>query len=116
MAPVPGTEPEPKEEACVECGMSDGEMLESLFEEDDSEVSDPAEPVEPETPVTEIKKTIIARKQIEESIVDKLIREMEKVYGPVEFFLTVMAMDMLAPEYGKHTLKEYFTNLNNTNA
>ena len=38
-----------------------------------------------------------------------------KVYGPVEFFLTVMAMDMLAPEYGKHTLKEYFTNLNNTN-
>ena len=39
-----------------------------------------------------------------------------KVYGPVEFFLTVMAMDMLAPEYGKHTLKEYFTNLNNTNA
>ena len=39
-----------------------------------------------------------------------------KVYGPVEFFLTVMAMDMLAPEYGKHTLKEYFTNLKNTNA
>lgn len=39
-----------------------------------------------------------------------------KVYGPVEFFLTVMAMDMLAPEYGKHTLKEYFTNLNNANA
>ncbi|MCU7926841.1 MAG: SDR family oxidoreductase [Candidatus Thiodiazotropha sp. (ex Dulcina madagascariensis)] len=38
-----------------------------------------------------------------------------KVYGPVEFFLTVMAMDMLAPEYGKHTLKEYFTNLNNAN-
>jgi uncharacterized protein YbjT (DUF2867 family) len=39
-----------------------------------------------------------------------------KVYGPVEFFLTVMAMDMLAPEYGKHTLKEHFTNLNNANA
>ena len=39
-----------------------------------------------------------------------------KVYGPVEFFLTVMAMDMLAPEYGKHTLKEYFTNLNSANA
>lgn len=34
-----------------------------------------------------------------------------KVYGPVEFFMTVMAMDMLAPEFGKHTLKEYFTNL-----
>jgi len=38
-----------------------------------------------------------------------------KVYGPVEFFMTVMAMDMLSPEYGKHTLKEYFTNLNNPN-
>ena len=35
---------------------------------------------------------------------------------PVEFFMTVMAMDMLAPEYGKHTLQEYFTNLNNANA
>lgn len=34
-----------------------------------------------------------------------------KVYGPVEFFMTVMAMDMLAPENGKHTLKEYFTSL-----
>jgi uncharacterized protein YbjT (DUF2867 family) len=39
-----------------------------------------------------------------------------KVYGPVEFFMTVMAMDMLAPEFGKHTLKEYFTILNNPNA
>jgi uncharacterized protein YbjT (DUF2867 family) len=39
-----------------------------------------------------------------------------KVYGPVEFFLTVMAMDMLAPEYGKHTLKEHFTTLNNANS
>jgi uncharacterized protein YbjT (DUF2867 family) len=39
-----------------------------------------------------------------------------KVYGPIEFFLTVMAIDMLAPEYGKHTLKEYFTNLNDINA
>jgi len=39
-----------------------------------------------------------------------------KVYGPVEFFLTVMAIDMLAPEYGKRTLKEYFANLNDMNA
>jgi uncharacterized protein YbjT (DUF2867 family) len=39
-----------------------------------------------------------------------------KVYGPVEFLMTVMAMDMLAPEYGKHTLKEYFTYLNSANA
>ena len=34
-----------------------------------------------------------------------------KFYGPIEFFLTVMAMDMVAPEYGRHTLREYFTNL-----
>ncbi|WP_419175255.1 SDR family oxidoreductase [Desulfosediminicola sp.] len=36
-----------------------------------------------------------------------------KSYGPVEFFMTVMAIDMLAPEYGKRTLKEYFLKLNN---
>ena len=34
-----------------------------------------------------------------------------KVYGPIEFFMTVMAIDMVAPEFGKHTLKEHFTNL-----
>lgn len=37
-----------------------------------------------------------------------------KIYGPIEFFMTVMAIDMLAPEYGQHTLKEYFTTLNNS--
>ena len=31
-----------------------------------------------------------------------------KTYGPIEFFMTVMAIDMLAPEYGKYTLKAYF--------
>ncbi len=35
-----------------------------------------------------------------------------KIYGPIEFFLTVMAMNMVAPEYGQHTLKEYFESLN----
>jgi len=47
----------------------------------------------------------------------KLVRLLtgSKVYGPIEFFMTVMAMDMLAPEFGKHTLKEYFTDLNNLN-
>ncbi len=35
-----------------------------------------------------------------------------KVYGPIEFFMTVMAMNMVAPEYGKHTLEEYFSELN----
>ena len=34
-----------------------------------------------------------------------------KTYGPIEFFLTVMAMDMRAPEYGHHTLKDYFLTL-----
>ncbi len=37
------------------------------------------------------------------------------IHGPIEFFMTVMAMDMLAPEYGKHTLTEFFTSLNNAN-
>lgn len=36
-----------------------------------------------------------------------------KVYGPIEFFITVMSMDMVAPECGKHTLKAYFTELKN---
>ncbi len=34
-----------------------------------------------------------------------------KVYGPIEFFMTVMATDMIAPEYGKQTLKAYFSKL-----
>ncbi len=34
-----------------------------------------------------------------------------RVYGPIEFFLTVIAMDMIAPEYGQYTLKEFFTHL-----
>jgi uncharacterized protein YbjT (DUF2867 family) len=34
-----------------------------------------------------------------------------KIYGPIEFFLTVMAIEMIAPQYGKHTLKEYYKKL-----
>jgi uncharacterized protein YbjT (DUF2867 family) len=34
-----------------------------------------------------------------------------KTYGPVEFFMTVMAIDMVAPEYGKYKLKEHFAKL-----
>ncbi len=33
------------------------------------------------------------------------------VYGPMEFFLTVMAMDMVAPGSGQHTLYTYFKSL-----
>ena len=29
-------------------------------------------------------------------------------YGPMEFFFTVLAMDMVAPLYGSHTLKDHF--------
>jgi uncharacterized protein YbjT (DUF2867 family) len=29
-------------------------------------------------------------------------------YGPLEFFMTVLAMDMVAPTYGKHHLKDFF--------
>lgn len=36
-----------------------------------------------------------------------------KTYGPIEFFMNVMAMEMVAPKYGKHTLKDFYTNLNN---
>ena len=31
-----------------------------------------------------------------------------KFYGPVEFFLTVTAIDMIAPEYGTHRLRDHF--------
>lgn len=32
-----------------------------------------------------------------------------KTYGPMEFFFTVLAMDMVAPKYGNHTLSDYYT-------
>lgn len=32
----------------------------------------------------------------------------QKTYGPIEFFLTVMSMDMVGQQYGKKTLKEHF--------
>jgi len=31
-----------------------------------------------------------------------------KFYGPIEFFMTVLALDMIAPTHGKHHLKEFF--------
>ncbi len=48
----------------------------------------------------------------------KLVRifTSSKIYGPIEFFLTVMAIDMIAPEYGKHTIKEYFNDLRDKSA
>jgi uncharacterized protein YbjT (DUF2867 family) len=43
-------------------------------------------------------------------IVLKLIRWFsgQKTYGPIEFFMTVMTMDMIAPPYGKWLLFDYF--------
>lgn len=35
----------------------------------------------------------------------------QKTYGPIEFFMTVMVMDMVAPEYGHHRLSDYFIDL-----
>lgn len=34
-----------------------------------------------------------------------------KVYGPIEFFMTVTAIDMIAPNHGSHHLKENFDQL-----
>jgi uncharacterized protein YbjT (DUF2867 family) len=34
-----------------------------------------------------------------------------KNFGPMEFFMNVMAIDMVAPEYGQHTLKNHFNEL-----
>ena len=36
-----------------------------------------------------------------------------KNFGPVEFFMNVMAIEMVAPEHGNHTLKHYFSELRN---
>ncbi|MEL7046184.1 MAG: SDR family oxidoreductase [Pseudomonadota bacterium] len=36
-----------------------------------------------------------------------------KTYGPIEFFLTVMGMDMLAPRHGSRTIAAYFADLQN---
>jgi uncharacterized protein YbjT (DUF2867 family) len=32
----------------------------------------------------------------------------EKTYGPLEFFMTVLATDMIAPIYGEHHLRDFF--------
>lgn len=34
-------------------------------------------------------------------------------FGPIEFFMNVMAIEMTAPEYGVHTLTNYFNSLDN---
>ncbi len=44
----------------------------------------------------------------------KLVRTFtnSKFYGPIEFFMTVTAIDMIAPEYGTHHLRDHFETLN----
>ncbi len=34
-----------------------------------------------------------------------------RTYGPIEFFMTVMATEMVAPEFGLHTLKAFYQEL-----
>jgi hypothetical protein len=36
-----------------------------------------------------------------------------KKYGPMEFFFTVLSMDMVAPKYGNHSLEAYFNQIAN---
>jgi len=45
-----------------------------------------------------------------ESVLIRIIRLLtnQRVYGPIEFFLTVMTMDMVAPKYGRHKLADYY--------
>lgn len=49
----------------------------------------------------------------------KLVLKISKLFlsklafGPVEFFMTVMAEEMIAPKYGNHTLSQYFNDLSN---
>ena len=45
------------------------------------------------------------------SITLKLVRcfSGQKTYGPIEFFMTVMAMDMVAPTYGKYHLRDFYS-------
>ena len=38
-----------------------------------------------------------------------------KIYGPVEFFMTVLSMDMIAPVYGKHKIGDFFKELSKVN-
>jgi uncharacterized protein YbjT (DUF2867 family) len=38
----------------------------------------------------------------------------EKNWGPIHFFLTISAMDMIAPEYGTHTLEQFYSTLDSS--
>lgn len=37
-----------------------------------------------------------------------------QTYGPLEFFMTVLAMDLVAPQYGTHHLKDFFVEQSDT--
>jgi len=51
------------------------------------------------------------------SLILKMIRAVTsvKTYGPIEFFMTVLVMDMVAPTHGEKTLKQYFIGLKRDN-
>ncbi|MFC1532090.1 SDR family oxidoreductase [Thermodesulfobacteriota bacterium] len=48
------------------------------------------------------------------NLIVKLVRifTSANTYGPIEFFMTVLAMNMVAPTYGQHTIKEYYKQIN----
>ena len=43
----------------------------------------------------------------------RLVRTLlpSKIYGPIEFFLSAMASDMIAPKYGVHKLGDYYQSI-----
>ncbi len=47
------------------------------------------------------------------NVVLKLVRLFsgQKTYGPIEFFMTVMTMDMIAPQTGHHHLADYYSKI-----
>jgi uncharacterized protein YbjT (DUF2867 family) len=38
----------------------------------------------------------------------------QKSYGPIEFFMTVMTMDMIAPQFGTHHLSDFYREINDS--
>lgn len=51
------------------------------------------------------------------SLAVKLVRFfiLVRTFGPIEFFMTVLTMDMIAPTYGRHTIKIYFREIGEAN-
>ncbi|MGD8779972.1 MAG: SDR family oxidoreductase [Ignavibacteria bacterium] len=65
----------------------------------------------------------VAGKEVKISYIPDWIRKLglkfvrtfmnSKSYGPIEFFMTVMVMNMVAPKYGTHRLEDFFKSMRN---